>query len=91
MGDKANLDYQLMLSVALGQVDRVHQLLLSGANVNVIDEQGFTPLFNAIAYDHPGIAKLLLEKGADISFKNYVGQSYLDYASAFDRVWIKTL
>ena len=38
-------------------------LLDSGADVNVVDYQGSTPLFNAVNHADPELVKLLLEAG----------------------------
>src|SRR5579871_2665399 len=60
----------------------VQAMLAHGANVNVQDESGLTPLFYAITdtdsrYD---TLRLLLEHGADVNWKNWQGWTPLIYA-----------
>jgi ankyrin repeat protein len=52
-------------------------LLEKGADVNLYDEEGNTPLHLAIEHGYPDIAELLLEKGADVQAKNPKGLTLL--------------
>lgn len=47
-------------------IDRVRQLIESGADVNATDDDGWTPLDNATNGDLIEIAELLLENGAEV-------------------------
>lgn len=47
--------------------DVVEALVSAGANTNIADENGYTPLHYAAGQDLEEIAKLLLEHGADIN------------------------
>lgn len=45
----------------------VQELLLSGANVEIHNENGHTPLMEAASAGHVEVAKILLEHGAGIN------------------------
>jgi ankyrin repeat protein len=51
----------------------VNVLLDRGANINIQDSMGWTPLFHAIFHQRTQIIPLLLEKGADTDVKDYRG------------------
>jgi len=48
-------------------LDLVKLLVEHGANVNLVDENGYSPLISACAYNNSNIAKYLIEHGADIN------------------------
>jgi ankyrin repeat protein len=52
-------------------------LLEKGANPNVRDSYGYTPLYIAVLQGQDDLVKLLLEKGADASPKGYLGYTPL--------------
>jgi hypothetical protein len=54
----------LMNATAGGHVDIVRMLLGTGAQVNVTNARGMTPLAAAILNDHPAVVALLLDAGA---------------------------
>lgn len=62
--------------------DAIIKLLLEekGAQVNARDDNGFTPLANAVLEGHTKCVKLLLEKGADKTVKLDSGESLLEVA-----------
>jgi ankyrin repeat protein len=51
---------------ALGDVDRLRDLLDGGADPNEFAPDGFTPLTLAAFFNHPEAVRLLLERGADV-------------------------
>ncbi|RFU26911.1 hypothetical protein B7463_g9427, partial [Scytalidium lignicola] len=63
----------------------VKLLLEKGADVNMVDEDGRTPLFYAVQLEYKTIIKLLLEKGADLEMKDYNGWMPLFYAVKYGR------
>jgi ankyrin repeat protein len=64
-------DYSIALvdSTALGDVSMVRQLLDKGADVNIVDPLGRTPLMYAVASDLLPLeeVKLLIDRGADVN------------------------
>lgn len=62
------------------QEQAVRQLLGMGADVNELDEYGFTPLIESAIANHTHLAKLLLENGADPNKKDLVGGTALHWA-----------
>lgn len=52
-----------------GQKDAV-ELLITDSNLSAHDNSGATPLHDALEYNHDAVAKLLIEKGADVNAKD---------------------
>ncbi len=57
-------------------------LLQHGADMNVIDRQGNTPIFWAVIYERYTGLKILLDHGADIYVKNNKGLTIADVAKS---------
>jgi hypothetical protein len=57
----------------------------AGADVNVKDVRGMTPLMLSVATDHPDekIVRMLLAKGAATDVKSKAGETALDWAAKF--------
>ena len=47
-------------------VDAARRALAAGANVDVLDEEGYTPLYVACQNDHEACAQMLLGRGANV-------------------------
>ena len=60
-----------------GHTDMVTLLLARGANVNAVDAGGFTPIYNAVLKRKAPIVQVLVNKGADISCREYSPLHYL--------------
>lgn len=60
---------ELVYWASLGDTARVRQLLADGIDPNQSDEEGYSALQAAAENDHLDVVKLLVSKGADISFK----------------------
>lgn len=59
-------DLDLIEAVKNGNVERVKELIDSGADVDQQDEQGWAPLNFAAGKGNTAVVKLLIEKGADV-------------------------
>ena len=76
----------LHFAVHSNRVETVEFLIGKGANVNIVDWWGRTPLFFVIRSrdgNHP-LLGLLLENGADINARDATGATVLHYASLYD-------
>jgi len=74
-------DRKLLRAAAAGDVAEVKQCLNSGADVNVKDDKGQTPLVLASASGHTAIASILLDKRADPNLQSNDGLTALMNAS----------
>ena len=64
----------LMRCARTGNVEAVKALLVKGANVNAKEaRQGDTPLMWAVAQQHPGVVRVLIEYGADVKARTNDG------------------
>nr|XP_031529887.1 fibronectin type 3 and ankyrin repeat domains protein 1 isoform X2 [Vicugna pacos] len=76
----------LMRVSAVSGNQKVASLLIdAGADVNVKDKDGKTPLMVAVLNNHEELVQLLLDRGADASVKNEFGKGVLEMARVFDR------
>jgi ankyrin repeat protein len=58
-------------------------LLGKSANPNTSDDGGWTPLMSAASAGHVQVAKLLIDRGADVHFKTEAGRTPLHYVFLF--------
>lgn len=70
----------LCLAISKGDIDTVKQIIAYGIDVNDTTNRGMTPLMYAAVYNQAEIAKLLIEKGADLDKKDKSGSTALDHA-----------
>eukprot|EP01035_Chromulina_nebulosa_P017825 gene17825-23436_t len=66
--------YPLNIAITYKQPHLVPILISLGADVNLKDDEGFTPLLAALVKDLPNEAISLIEKGADIYEPNVIGR-----------------
>jgi ankyrin len=64
-----------------GDMAKVQELLASGANLDTVDEEGYTSLHYASVIGHVDIVRLLIAKGANPDTTNIHGVTPLHHAS----------
>ncbi|CAI9178267.1 unnamed protein product [Rangifer tarandus platyrhynchus] len=75
----------MRVSAVSGNQEVASLLIDAGADVNVKDKDGKTPLMVAVLNNHEELVQLLLDRGADASVKNEFGKGILEMARVFDR------
>lgn len=65
----------LVAAATNGTLESMKLLLEKGGDVNVADNAGFTPLIVAVSVDDAAVAKLLIEKGANVNAIAATGQN----------------
>lgn len=72
-----DINNQLLVASASGDIKTVQECLKNGANLEATDAHNVTPLLYAVYNDQKEIVKILLEAGADLTatdsynFKGY--------------------
>ena len=61
---------ELIYWASLGDLEQVKQLLIDGEDPNQNDDEGYSALQAAAENDHLEIVKLLVEKGAHVTYKS---------------------
>ena len=72
----------LQMAATQGYADVVALLLKRGANVNITDNTGDTPLIAAFLYGKKDVVKLLVANGADVRHAGQYGQTPLHWAAS---------
>jgi uncharacterized protein len=73
-------------AVVTGNIEAVKQHIAAGTNLNEKDPfGGSSPLISAAVFDKPEIARLLIDAGVDINFRNNDGSTALHTAAFFCR------
>ncbi|XP_048712203.1 fibronectin type 3 and ankyrin repeat domains protein 1 isoform X3 [Caretta caretta] len=75
----------MRVSAVTGNKDVASLLIEAGADVNMKDKDGKTPLMVAVLNNHEELIQLLLDKGADSTVKNEYGKGLLEMARGFHR------
>lgn len=75
----------LHYAATAGNVQLIKVLLEKHAYIDAESPNKTTPLMMAAHYGTPGAVKLLLEEGADVSLKNALGLSAIDFAQQAKR------
>ena len=61
----------LVMASQYSNLEIVKVLIKAGADVNLADEYGETPLIKAAREGHPDIIKILIQSGANVNLKNH--------------------
>ena len=80
LADGADVDAELNNAVLAFDNGRVTFLLAKGADVNKLDDQGYTPLHTAVRNRNSDLVALLLEHGADPNLPDSDGATPLVHA-----------
>lgn len=70
----------LMVAAMLGKVNRIQELVASGADIDAPDERGWTPLMFAASRNESGAVQLLLKLGANTTHVNEDNKTVIDIA-----------
>jgi ankyrin repeat protein len=81
LNEKPNSPTALQAASYKGFTKGAEMLLNYGANPNIADANGTSPLIYAVQFNHKEITELLIKKGADVNYKDPSGFSALDYAT----------
>ncbi|XP_060697973.1 fibronectin type 3 and ankyrin repeat domains protein 1 isoform X1 [Hemiscyllium ocellatum] len=73
----------MRVAVLNGSTEVASLLIKAGANVNIQDKKGTTPLMVAVLNSYENLVQLLLNNGADSAVKNKYGTSVLEMAKSF--------
>jgi uncharacterized protein len=76
-----NRGSDLVEAARCSTTSQVRKLLLEGAEINVADQDGFTPLMIAIMRGNLKMATYLIERKADVNRRNKIGQTALMLAA----------
>lgn len=76
----SGVNSELLEAAAAGHVERIQDLLASGASVEARDTIGRTALILAASEGHVEAVKVLLEKGSDVNAANQYGATALQFA-----------
>lgn len=87
--DLTNL--KLIIAANQGNVEKLSDLIKSGADVNISDELFGTPLVSAVDSRNLKAVKLLLNKGANVNSKDNAGCTALIRAALTDNVEVVRL
>ncbi len=75
---------KLMFAAKKGDITKIEDLLYSGAQIDAVDNEGWTALMYAARFQkNPDVTKLLLYRGADRSIKNKYGITSLMLGAGF--------
>ncbi len=91
LNEEPNSPTALQAAAYKGFTEAVKLLLDYGANPNIVDANGTSPLIYASQFNHIEIVDLLLKKGASVSYKDPNGFTALDYAEKLNQPEIISL
>ena len=89
MADHSSQATPLMIASYQNYYGIVYELLNYGANINAVDDDGWSSLMSAASVGNDDIVHLLIDSGADVNLVNNEGKTALDLAD--DEVTRKTI
>ena len=78
----------LLAAISNGHEEIVEILVRNGANIDLADILGWTPLIFAAYYRHIDIVRFLIEQGADVEVKDIQGRTFIQYLNKRDQEMI---
>ncbi|XP_053168842.1 fibronectin type 3 and ankyrin repeat domains protein 1 isoform X2 [Hemicordylus capensis] len=81
----------MRLCALSGKTDVATPLIDAGADVNMKDSDGKTPLMVAALNNHDDLVALLLDRGADLAVKNEFGKGALEMARSLHRTSVVSI
>ena len=76
----------LHAAIVTDNIDAIKQHIKAGSDINMLEpSRGSTPLITAAFFGKTEIAKMLIDAGADLNYKNADGSTALHTAIVFDR------
>ena len=73
---------KLLSAAAAGNLNQVNSLLAKGADPNIRDEYGYTPLILAASEGRSDMVRQLIDKGADVNARTASNWTALLWASS---------
>lgn len=73
---------ELQYWAEIGNLGKVKIALNNGAEINAVDEYGYTALHSAAENGHLEVVKLLVEQGADVNIRTQDGKTAAELAEA---------
>ncbi len=73
-------DYNLLIAAIEGYDSELDRLISKGANINVVNAEGATPLFFAVARDHLSTVRKILSYKPDLDLRTSYGETPLHIA-----------
>eukprot|EP00047_Mylnosiga_fluctuans_P003537 m.229643 g.229643 ORF g.229643 m.229643 type:complete len:963 (-) comp11932_c0_seq1:191-3079(-) len=74
-------NFSLFRGAALGRASNLARCIASGADVNDIGTEGFSPLWLAVLHNHPLCVHALMKAGANLRARNFKGETLLHTAA----------
>lgn len=79
VNEKRRAALHFVYNVAGETSNKITNMLLdNGADIDDQDRENYTPLMAAAAYGNPGVANVLVVRGADVSLRNKEGKTAAD-------------
>jgi hypothetical protein len=81
-----NEHYYLIHACKYSNINTIKYLIENGADINIVDNEGNTPLINASKYSDINIIKYLIEHGADVNITDNKNNKWYNYLFDNDEI-----